>query len=522
MKKKVISWMLCASMLLSVAACNNNKGSDKSGAEKVSGEYEEVEIEGIKYNKAKDLTTEEITLSYFNFDQLEITDILAKRFMEIYPNIKVTNVYENVATYNDTLLTLVSDQNTPDVIMMSDADFALSNFLLRDISSFWDSDEETKNLAKTVNDAGLGTFQTSGRFAVPVKYFPGIMYIDLNVLDTLNIEAPPRDWTWDQMIKLIKDATLLDSPDGMEYYGLGFFNRLDSYYGIAANQEIIGEFGFDGKEFDLSVWATGEQEFADLKLGGYVAPTSGTIEMEEWTGDFDGWFGATGHVALFSEAFWTFQNLWNTESFDAYNLNIVPYVIPAVKAEDAKTGEHHSIGTIDFGGVTTSTKYPREAYELLKFMSFGVDGWKTRIATYNDSSITNASGLALKHDVMPAPITLNQEIWDAYLEMYTEGMDETNKGYWKEYFESAMQPIPYGWTSIAGYWNFVDQYFNNINIHNLVDTGQAKAADYADEATTRANYFHAQAMLDYFGEEGYNILSEEEVELYKNMVSENQ
>ena len=153
-------------------------------------------------------------------------------------------------------------------------------------------------------------------------------------------------------------------------------------------------------------------------------------------------------------------------------------------------------------------------------MSFGVDGWKTRIEVYNDESITNQSGLALKYDVMPAPITLNEEVWDGYIDMYTEGMDEEHKGYWKEYFASCMQPIPFGWTSIAGYWNFCDEYFNKIGIHDLVDSGQAKAADYATEATEKANFYHATAMLDYFGPNGYDILSEEEVAMYEQMVED--
>ena len=524
MKQRIFSILLAATMIFTVTACKNEGGEQNAGGEDVmTAETEEVVIDGISYNKATDLTKDEITLSYFNFDQPEITQMLAERFMEIYPNIKVNNVYENVATYNDTLLTLVSNNETPDVMMYSDADFALSNFLLRDISTFWNNDPETKNLASTINDVGLGTFDTSKRYAVPVKLFPGIMFIDLDVLETLNIEAPKRDWVWADMIKLIKDATVLDSPDGMEYYGLGFLNRLDSYYGIAAGQELTGEFGYNGEHFDLSIWAIGEQEFSDLRLGGYVAPTSGTLEMEEWTGDFDGWFGNTGHVALFSEAFWTFQNIWNTTEFkENFNVEVVPYVIPAVQKEDAKGDGHNSISTIDFGGVSSATKYPREAYELLKFMSFGVDGWKTRNAIYKDETKVNESGIPLKNDNMPVPVTLDEGIWKDYIDVYTEGMDETVRGYWEEYFKSCMQPIPYGWQNLAGYWNFVDQYFNNIGIHDLVDTGQAKAADYADEATRKANYYHAQAMLDYFGEEGYNVLSEEEVKKYTDMVANNQ
>ena len=522
MKKRIVACMLTLTMALGLTACGSSNGSgSKSETTTVSGETEEVEINGITYHKATDLTDDEITLTYFHFDQDETVKYLADRFMEIYPNITVNAVYENVATYNDTLLTLVSDNKTPDVIMYSDCDFALSNFLLQDVSSYWNSDPETAAIASTVNDCGLGCYGTSARYGVPVKFFPTAMYIDLNVLEALNVEAPTMNWTWDEMIQLIKDCTVLDSPDGMAYYGLGYYNRLDSYYGIAAAQTIQGEFGFDGTDFDLSIWAVGEQEFSNLKLGGYVAPTTETQEMEDWAGDWEAWCGATGHVAVFSEAFWTYQGTWATEAFDQYDLDIVPYVVPAVSEEDA-SADHHTIATIDFGGVTTSCQYPREAYELLKFMSFGVDGWMTRIEAYNDETITNASGLALKYDVMPAPITTDEKVWDAYIDMYCSDMDDTHKGYWENYFASVMQPIPFGWTSIAGYWNYCDEYFNSIGIHDKVDSGDPKAADFADEATMKANWFHATAMLAYFGPDGYNVLSDEEVAMYEQMVADNQ
>lgn len=524
-KNKFLALLLSASMLVGLTACGGDGGNveESSGGASdapVASVSEEVTIDGITYNPATDLTTENIELSYFHFDQDETVQYLANRFMEIYPNIKVNVQYENVATYNDTLLALVANGNSPDVIMFSDADFALSNMLITDVSEYWNADEEVKNLAPTIEEAKIGSFQTSAQFAVPVKFFPGIMFVDRNVLETLNVEVPNQDWTWAEMIQLIKDCTVLDSPDGMAYYGLGFYNRLDSYYGIAASQDIIGEFGFNGTTFDLGIWAVGEQEFADLKLGGYVAPATETQEMEDWAGDWEAWCGATGHVAMFSEAFWTYQGTWATEAFEQYNLDIVPYVIPAVNEEDA--GQAHSIATIDFGGVTTSCQYPREAYELLKFMSFGIDGWKTRIAMYNDETITNASGLPLKYDVMPAPITMDEEVWDGYIAMYTKGMDEEHVAHWENYFESCMYPIPFGWLSIAGYWNYCDEYFNSIGIHTLVDNGTAKAADFAEEATMKANYYHAQAMLDYFGPTGYNVLSDDEITLYEGLVAENQ
>ena len=517
MKKRIVASLLTVAMAMGLLAGCGKESAKGTDTTTVSNETEDVVINGITYKKEIDMTDEEITLRYFHFDQDETVQYLAERFMEIYPNITVEPVYENVQTYMTTLTNMMAEGDVPDVIMYSDCDTALTNQWLGDISGFWDTDEETKQMASTINDCGIGKFGTTARYAAPVKFFPGVMLIDRNVLKTLNVEVPGQDWTWSDMIQIIKDCTQSEKIDGMKYYGCGVYNRLDSYYGIAAAQTIQGEFGFNGKTFDLSTWAVGEQEFSDLKLSGYVAPDRESDANEAWCGDYEAWCGATGHVALFTEAFWTFQGTWNTEAFEQYNLDIIPYVVPAVSEEDA-SADHHSIATIDFGGVTDACIYKREAYELLKFMGFGIDGWKTRIELYNDETKTNASGLALKHDVMPAPITTNEEVWDGYLKMYTAGMDDEHVQLWKNYFQSCLQPIPYGWVSIAGYWNYCDQYFNKIGIHNLVDTGKAKAADYQEEGTRKANFFHAEAMLSYFGKDGYDVLSDEDIAFYQSII----
>ena len=52
-------------------------------------------------------------------------------------------------------------------------------------------------------------------------------------------------------------------------------------------------------------------------------------------------------------------------------------------------------------------------------------------------------------------------------------------------------------------------------------TAEKKAADYIDEATSKANYYHAKAMLKYFGKSGYNVLSDEDVAKYEKMEKEN-
>ncbi len=525
-KKLLVSMTLVASMLIGVAGCGgdtttddgtttptqsaaNGEADKKDDSKKDPVVVEPKEVLDGKYK----VTTDNITLTFWHYEDETTVDYLAEKFMELYPNITVEHrVIEDMST---DLSAAAAAGNFPDVFEGTDSDTALANMYWADITEYWNADPENKNLMATIDEYGIGMLDTSVRFAAPMMYWPSAMFIDRNVIETLNLDMPRTDWTWEEMIQLIKDATVYD-PD-MQYFGLGYYNRLDSLYGIAAVspdvRQIKGEFGFNGEDFDLQYWAIGEQQFADLKLAGYVAPQQSTQEMEDWTGDWDTWFGATGRVAVFSEGFWTYQNLWGTEGYqEQYGLDIIPYVTPNVIDEK----EHNVISTMYMGGVSTSCEYPLEAYLLLKFMGWGIEGWKARIEIYSDTSITNASGVPLKNAQMPMPLTLDTEVWEGYKSLFPT--DEDRKPYWDDYFASVTRPVPYGWYSIAGYWNFCDQYFNSIGIHDLVDNGTSKAADYTEEATRQANYYHADAMITYFGPSGYNVLSDAELAKYQAVV----
>ncbi len=503
MKKKLIASVLVGAMVAStLTGCGSSQGTSTSS----SSSSASTSDSGV--------TTENITLTYWHYEDETTINLLAEKFMELYPNITVEcKVISDMST---DLSAAAAAGTFPDIFSGTDSDTALANMYWRDITEYVENDPETANLMSTIEEYGIGKFDTSVRYAMPTWFQPSAVFIDKNVIEKLNLEMPRTDWTWDEMIQLIKDATV-DDRTGMKYYGLGYYNRLDSLYGIAAcsnaERAIKGEFGFDGTDFDLSYWAIGEQQFSDLKLGGYVAPSQSTQEMEDWSGDWSTWFGATGHVAVFSEGFWSFQNLWNVGSnMEDWGVDIVPYVTPNVVNEK----EHNVIANMYLGGVSTSCQHPYEAYLLLKFMGWGVDGWNARLDIYEDESITNASGVALKNSNMPVPMTLDEGVWSRYRALFPT--DDEHASYWDDYFASITRPVPYGWYSIAGYWNFCDQYFNNIGIHDLVDAGKAKAADYALEATEQANYYHAEAMISYFGPIGYDVLSDEELAEYQAVV----
>ena len=531
MKKRILALVLVLSLIITTVGCSKKDGGETGNTGNAGGGESNVvtpnvntEISindavinatsGIGEIAGREVTKDNITLTFWHYEDETTASLMADAFMAKYPNITVEcRLIEDMST---DLSAAAAAGNFPDIFEGTDSDTALANQYWLDISEYFDADPENNNLFPTIKEYGIGCFDTSARFAVPMMVWPSAIFIDRNVIEKLNLQMPRTDWTWAEMIDLIKKATV-DDRTGMKYYGLGYYNRLDSLYGIAActnaERAIKGEFGFNGEDFDLQYWAIGEQQFSDLKLGGYVAPQQDTQAMEDWSGDWSTWFGATGHVAVFSEAFWTYQNLWGVEGYqEQYGLDIIPYVTPNVVDEK----EHNVITNMYMGGVSTSCKHPYEAYLLLKFMGWGVDGWKTRLQIYKNPTYTNASGVALKNSSMPMPINLDKDVWDGYKSLFPQDAD--HKQYWDDYFASVTRPVPYGWYSIAGYWNFCDQYFNNIGIHDLVDNGTAKAADYVLDATEQANYYHSEAMLSYFGPNGYNILSDAEIAKYQAVV----
>lgn len=469
--------------------------------------------------------SDKITLKYWYTSDNDITvEKLAEKYMEDHPNITVETY--RMSDMSTDLSAAASAQNFPDIFEGTDCDTALTNMYWLDISEYWDNDPETKNLLPTVEEYGIGTYGTSARFTVPHHYQPTAFFIDRNVMKKLNLEMPSADWTWKEMTDLVQKATG-QFDDGIKYYGLGIYITLDSAYGIAAMPasagKPVGEFGFDGVDFDLSFWATGEQEYADLMLSGYVAPTQGSIEMEDWYGDFDAWFGYTARVAVASEGLWTYQNLWGLKDEEGNEINQanwgtdwVVYPIPTVLPGE----EHNTIAYINPVGISTSCKHPEEAYDLMKFMTFGVDGWNARLDLYENDEITDEAGKPLKNLQMSTPITMDEGVWARFKALYPQ---DDRKPYWDAYFDSIQRPTPFGWLFTAGYWNFCAEYFNmvdGVGIHDLVRKQGKQASDYVEEATRQANYYHAEAMLSYFGPDKYNILSDEEIATYEAMVEE--
>lgn len=197
-RKQLLSAALAMVLGISTLAGCSDKKETNNDAPADNKANEESKADGDSADGLPAMTTDNITLTYMHFDNEELVNSVAEAFMEAYPNITVkTEAYAADGEYNNTLLNLVQSGQTPDCMMiLGNCDFALSNAILGDMTEYWENDPENENILPTINSAKLGYYGTDKKLATPIKFFPDAIYCDLNVLETLNLEAPSTSWSW--------------------------------------------------------------------------------------------------------------------------------------------------------------------------------------------------------------------------------------------------------------------------------------------------------------------------------------
>lgn len=495
-RKQLLSAALAMVLGISTLAGCSDKKETNNDAPADNKANEESKADGDSADGLPAMTTDNITLTYMHFDNEELVNSVAEAFMEAYPNITVkTEAYAADGEYNNTLLNLVQSGQTPDCMMiLGNCDFALSNAILGDMTEYWENDPENENILPTINSAKLGYYGTDKKLATPIKFFPDAIYCDLNVLETLNLEAPSTSWSWDEMVDSFKAATNTDAGT----YGFNQFHSIITYCPVASDKNCIGEFGWDGKQYNMDSWAKGVNQWAELVNGKYHAPFGDTDEMEAWTGDRTMWAAYTGKLGYQLDAWWTYLNLFDTPEYRQRGMEWVPYTTPI-----GESG--YTFGVLDFGGISSLTEHPREAYELLKWMGWGVDGWKAKLKAYQDT--TTYAENPLYRQAMPCPITTDADIWEEFQQSFyptakTRKYDSVNDPvnnealvtadedtkygkYFDDFFANCKNAIPFGDCQIPGFSSFLStSYFavgDTLGVEDQVRLEGKNANDFVDE-----------------------------------------
>ncbi len=315
-------------------------------------------------------STSNIVLSYADWGDQELNKALIDAFMEENPHIRVElrqDITGAGASFTESLLNAQAAGVLPDVFAIDNVPTGYGNGMLLDISEYWDADPDTELIYPNIAETAV---YGDGRYAIPSFQFIKGIYLNLNIFEQYNIDLPDYDWKYDEFVDIaieIRQAGINDYVYGIDpWFGVLDFEAIWP----TQDHEDVGYQTWDGERFNFNtpMWIEAYEARLDLMQRDVVA--SFTEEEMAAIGE-NVWPWAAGYIGMRIDGSW---NLWMVESmYEDYGIELGFWPYPGGAA-----GQFPPT-ILDFAVVSSQTDHPQEAYELAKWMTFGKEGWMTRL-----------------------------------------------------------------------------------------------------------------------------------------------
>lgn len=403
------------------------------------------------------VTDENITLRYASWGlhekgETEAKDHQIAAFMDEYSNINVEFVEIDQETWDETLYNLAASGELPDVFWVFSVTNAIQNQWALEVTDMFDQDPDTREIYEGVRDIG----QIDGRrFHVPGVMFPHLVIMNATLFDQYNVELPDTDWTFDEFKEL---AVELSHP---EDYNFGNSNPI--YYDLFdAWFDGTTRFGWDGEDYHLGqTWVDAwnlRLDWIDQKVIEWMSEE----EKAEILGDPVAWPPGQGRSAMHIDWPWTialFEDVVSVETGHEF----LYYPLPS-----GATGTEMAI--IDNSVISATTEYPREAWELQKWTSWGKEATLNRLAGYAEAEAP----------ISRLPVSTNEEIWAAVIEQAPDHM--------KPFYEhlGTVNVVPSPWPIAPG-WGEFEAWMGEQDLIGQVERRELRPEDIVEELNAKAN-----------------------------------
>jgi multiple sugar transport system substrate-binding protein len=375
--KKLRMLVIAVLCLVLVTACSSG---DSNGTG--------TQPEGNGTAEGKTTKEETVTLQFMGWEASPLeTESVKKgleKFMQLHPNIKVDYQPVPGAQYAQKLLTMLAGNAAPDVFFLGATDyrsFQQRNVLL-DLTPMFETE-------MTINDfipSSAAIMSIEGKiYGVSSCTVSPVLYYNKDLFDKANLPYPPSDpakaWTWQQFRDAAKQLTVTKGDKVEQYGAFGFENFYMTTSQIFSNGGKL--FSDDAKSMLINSPETNEvlQAIHDLRVVDGVAPTAKTLES---IGMSPTQMLQTGKVAMMVNGSWALQEL--------ASMNFPVGVAALPKFKDAVThGQAH------VHSAWANTKHPREAWELVKFLSseeYQIDLISEGLWMPNRTSLYTEEGIA--------------------------------------------------------------------------------------------------------------------------------
>ena len=372
-------------LILGLTAC----GSDEP----------ETDVENDGVSDAIDMQTsdtdfEQITLRYLNWnvgteEENNLERQMIDAFMVEHPHITViiddSYVSAEDVNWNENLAILASTGDLPDVFMVSDIGIALNSGWALDITDLALANPEFTALPQNMKDAMA--FR-DGIYAIPLWQHMQGYFVNLDMFEELNLDAPSYGFTIDELEDASRAITDLSVPR----IGANSFAAMIDWFPGYAN-ENLGFFTFDGENFhlDSSEMIDAFRLAQEWNSNGFAFYGLASEQREMFNGDWHGEIFWNGEIGLYFDGTWAANAINESGDFDFKFIGI-PGGRPIV--------------VLDILSIASTTEHAEAAYLLANWMGSGTAGFTRRMELAEENGFTLAA----------QPITADNTIIDAFFE----------------------------------------------------------------------------------------------------------
>lgn len=386
--------------------------------------------------------------------------------------------------YDEFITTMASGKNLPDVFMVNSVPKMATDRLALDISDLVNADPEWQDV-----EVGLRNSITYGDsvYAIPASQEYIGYYVNYDLLDDyINYENyfesgaqipsttdasdifAPGNFTTDQFITAVKEvrsSNLSQITNGTGVVGLDKTGDMINWLPASLDTEgKIKHFVWDGYKFDLTGQVMKDALSKIQNLGSKNNPYTFS-SIPEFQGEGDNKteyrkqiFGSSDEQAVFQNGQMGFRSE-GTWSDSNYSFNYKFIGLPDQKV----------IAAADYYSISASTKNKEAAYEVAKYLSFGIDGLNDRF------SIVEANKDNDKVKLTGLPINTKEEVktkWFNYVKL------PGTKEVFEKVSDGTITVLVEGNKVVPGFQSARFDYKTGISIANVRDGAELSIGDF--------------------------------------------
>ncbi len=340
MKKKVISALLCTTMLVSfMTGCGNKSTSDE---------------QDVSSDSKVEKSDEKVTISYACWDsnQAKLIQQIADEFEKENPNIKIDIQVNGWDDYWTGLEAAGTGGSLPDTFWMHSNNIYYygSNDQLLDLTDYIEKSDKVdlENYPEGLNEI----YNIDGKqYAIPKDYDTIALWYNKTLFDEAGLAYPDDTWTWDTMKEAARKLT---KDDGSQYGFCAGLHNQEGYYNFVYQNggKIISEDRKESGYNDEKTIQGIEEYFSYVKEG--LSP-----EIYDDQARAEAMQNGLCAMGLFGS--------WNLSGFAATDFmkdNFDCAVLPS-----ANDGGRATIFNGLGNAIAATTKHPDEAWKWVEYLS---------------------------------------------------------------------------------------------------------------------------------------------------------